>query len=144
MGPPQIKPSWYPCTSAYDTQARRGRGKPSGNRGEIRLVGIFGVFEMPSLVSRVDSFCNFALDAVWRLVRVLFFLSAVCWLLFAPVGRSTSFPYVVSATPLRASGSHPSSPCSFISLGLLCRYPPRSYRSKTLVGPTPLSLYRPE
>ena len=41
-GPPEIKPFWYPQTygtSAENTQARRGRRKPRGNRGEIRLVG---------------------------------------------------------------------------------------------------------
>ena len=89
-------------------------------------MGIFRVFRMPSLVSRVESFCNVALDACLEVGSSAVFGSFECslWLLFAPVGRSSSFPYVVSATPLLASGSHPSSPCSFISFGRLCHHPP--------------------
>ena len=157
---------------------------------------------MPSLVSRVDSFCNFALDAG---LEGALFLSAVCGcyshLLVIPIchvrsqaspvsfrdhsgvnyrfksteiqkltklyilhvqrraGRSSerSSPNVPPCPlyrphplkvrlrvplwllhppryrprirpprpPLLASGSHPCSPCSFISFGLLCHHPLR-------------------
>ena len=54
---------------------------------------------MPNLVSRVDSFCNFALDARLGAGSSALFGSFECslLLLFAPAGRSTSFSYVVSA-----------------------------------------------
>ena len=77
-------------THVIDTQARKGRGRPSGNRGEIRL----GCLEclVLSLVSHVDSFCNLALNAALEVPR----WSAICGcyprLLVVPLHSHMSYP----------------------------------------------------
>ena len=61
------------------------------------MGGIFRVFGMLSLVSHVDSFCNFALEVDLEVGSSALLSECHLWLLFAPAGCSTAFPYVMSA-----------------------------------------------